>query len=70
MGHRNSWKKLRPNSNQELEDALMAERMLTQKWYQRMSGQVQWGPGERKIIESAMDQQSEIVKKLMPDKIV
>jgi hypothetical protein len=65
MGHRDAWRKFRPNSNQELEDALMVERMLTQKWYQRMSGKFSWGPGERDLLNSAMDIQAQEINGMM-----
>ena len=41
------WKKLRPNSNEELENLLKIERQMTAFWYQRMSGSVAWAPGEK-----------------------
>ena len=60
-----AWKKLRPESNPELEDALNVERNLTARWYERMSGVVRWTPGERERLNAAIDAQARIVNNLM-----
>jgi len=57
------WKKFRPDSTQEIEDLLSAEKRLTGYWYQRMSGQVAWMPGEKDTLMRRMDELSIQIRK-------
>ena len=49
------WKKLRPDSNEELERLLKIERNLTARWYTRISGEIPWTDGERERLAATMD---------------
>jgi hypothetical protein len=59
------WKKLRPDSNQELEDDLHAERRLTADWYDRMTGAINWMEGEKESVRIQMDAISERINALI-----
>jgi hypothetical protein len=69
MSKHSSWKGIRPDSTPEIESALLTEKELTARWYERVSGQVAWSPGEREMLNSSIDEQAEIVKKLMREQI-
>lgn len=60
-----SWKKLRPDSTQEIEDETQAEKMLTARWYERIIGQIRWTDGEKGRLTSIMEAQSRKVKALL-----
>ena len=60
-----SWKRLRPDSNDELENALYEERKLTARWYERMSGQSPWEPGGKDRIYSLMEALAAKVNRLI-----
>ena len=64
--HRN-WKKLRPDSSEELEKALYEEKKLTSRWYERISGNAPWGPGEREKINELMDSLSVKISRLIQE---
>lgn len=59
------WKKLRPDSNDELEGLLQEEKHLTAYWYARISGQVPWKHGQREQPAEQMDAMSGQVNALM-----
>jgi len=61
---KSKWKKFRPDSNEALEAALLDERKLTARWYQRISGTVAWEPGERERLYALMESQADIVDRL------
>jgi hypothetical protein len=65
MAKKKSWKKLRPDSNQELEDDLHAERRLTADWYDRMTGSINWMEGEKESVRIQMDAISERINALI-----
>lgn len=55
-------KKNRYSTGDEVLDRLLLEdKSLTAKWYERMSGQIPWNPGEREKIETASE---ELAKKI------
>ncbi len=58
----------KPNQYDELEIALQAEKTLTAKWYQRISGQIAWQPGEREAISIQMEAQAANVNRLIQQK--
>ena len=70
MAKKKSWKKLRPDSNQELEDALLEERRVTALVYDRMSGRVPWGPGERERLNARIDELSARINPLIAEQVV
>lgn len=65
MGKRSKWKKMRPESNQELEYCLLAEKKLTAKWYDRISGKVPCKPREREALSIHMDEMAAKVNALI-----
>lgn len=46
---------MRPDSNEDFEAMLLQEKKLTAQYYQRISGEVPWGNGERHLLEDAQD---------------
>jgi len=70
MTKKSKWKKLRPDSNEALETALLDERKLTARWYQRINGTVAWEPGERQRLYALMESQSDIVDRLIQENAV
>lgn len=67
MSKKPKWKKIRPDSNDELEESLFAERALTRRWYQRISGEIPWSPGERERLYAAIEAQSANVDRLIQE---
>lgn len=65
MSKRSKWKRFRPGSNDELESALLEDRKLTARWYERISGQIHWGPGERGRLNASMEAQAKTVNSLI-----
>ena len=62
-----SWRRFRPESNEELEAAFNRERHLTALWYQRISGNVGWLDGERERLSREMDAATAAVHLLMAE---
>ena len=48
----------RKEFDEELADLLREEKHLTARWYERISGQVPWKPGERERIDAKSDELS------------
>jgi hypothetical protein len=61
------WKRMRPDSGEELEFSLLAEKRLTATWYERMSGQVPWKQGERETLTRQMGDAAGTVNKLIAE---
>jgi hypothetical protein len=62
VSHKSSWKKLRPDSNKELELELTADKKITAEWYTRMSGAVAWQPGEKEAFYGEMDSIADAIR--------
>jgi hypothetical protein len=52
----------------ELNIALAEDKQLTAAWYSRMSGQLPWMPGERKMFSDKFNQLTLKIKQLMAEK--
>jgi hypothetical protein len=49
----------------ELMAALAVEKSLTARWYERVSGSVPWGIGERERLDSTINAQNKIVDRMI-----
>jgi hypothetical protein len=65
MAKKQKWRKCRPDSTQEIEDAVLEERNLTERWYKRIGGRIPWTHGEKQRLDSTMEAQAAKVNALL-----
>ena len=69
MSKKNTRKKY-GTGNDELDEALAQDKIVTAYWYHRISGQVPWMPGEREVVNRMMDAAAARVRSLMSKDVI